>query len=47
MTFLEKYKNVAKKYDFDLFFCDGLMNDACQDTAYTQKKPVVGFNSFA
>ena len=37
----EKYKNVAKEYNIDLFFCDLLLNDACIDVAHTLKKPVV------
>src|SRR2546430_1230646 len=42
----EKFKNVAKDYNIDLFICDGAINDACLDVARTLKKPVVGFSSF-
>ena len=41
----EKYKNAAKDYNIDLFFCDTLINDACLDIAHALKKPVVGFSS--
>jgi hypothetical protein len=41
-----KYKNAAKEYNIDLFFCDVLANDACIDIAHNLKKPVVGFTSF-
>ncbi|RIA90054.1 Glycosyltransferase Family 1 protein [Glomus cerebriforme] len=43
---IEDYKNVAKEYEIDLFFCDILINDACLDIANILKKPVVGFSSF-
>ncbi|CAI2176494.1 17349_t:CDS:2 [Funneliformis geosporum] len=39
----EIYKNAAKDYNVDLFFCDIMINDACVDAAYILKKPVVGF----
>src|SRR3954447_9112039 len=42
----KKYKNAAKNYNIDLFFCDTLLNDACLDVAHALKKPVVGFSSF-
>ncbi|GBC09744.1 hypothetical protein RclHR1_09090002 [Rhizophagus clarus] len=42
----EKFKNAAKEYNIDLFFCDALGNDACIDVAHNLKKPVVGFTSF-
>ncbi|CAB5369489.1 unnamed protein product [Rhizophagus irregularis] len=42
----QKYKNVAKDYNIDLFICDNLLNEACLDIANTLKKPVVGISSF-
>lgn len=42
----EIYKNAAKDYNIDLFFCDVMVNDACLDVAHSIKKPVVGFSSF-
>ncbi|GBC09745.1 hypothetical protein RclHR1_09090003 [Rhizophagus clarus] len=42
----EKYKNVVKEYNIDLFFCDILTNEVCIDAAHNLKKPVVGFTSF-
>ncbi|GES94968.1 glycosyltransferase family 1 protein [Rhizophagus clarus] len=42
----EKYKNVAKEYNIDLFFCDFLANEVCVDVAHSLKKPAVGFTSF-
>lgn len=41
----EKYINVAKDHDIDLFFCDTLVNDVCLDAAQTLKKPIIGFSS--
>jgi hypothetical protein len=41
----EKYINVTKDYNIDLFFCDTLANDVCLDAAHTLKKPVIGFSS--
>ncbi|GBC09749.1 hypothetical protein RclHR1_09090007 [Rhizophagus clarus] len=41
----QRYINVSKDYNIDLFFCDTLVNDVCLDTAHTLKKPVVGFSS--
>ncbi|GBB83424.1 hypothetical protein RclHR1_10150001 [Rhizophagus clarus] len=41
----EKYKNVAKEYNIDLFFCDVLINEACIDIAHNLKKPVVALTS--
>ncbi|RIA90049.1 Glycosyltransferase Family 1 protein [Glomus cerebriforme] len=43
----EKFKNAAKEYNIDLFFCHALVNDACLDAAYVLKKPLVGFSSYA
>ena len=42
----EKYKNIAKELNIDLFFCDAFVNDACLDAAQVLNKPVVGFSSF-
>ncbi|GBB83427.1 hypothetical protein RclHR1_10150004 [Rhizophagus clarus] len=42
----EKFKNAAKEYNIDLFFCDFMGNHACIDIAHNLKKPVVGFTSF-
>src|SRR3954447_3472533 len=42
----KKYKNAAKNYNIDLFFCDTLVNDVCLDVAHALKKPVVGFYFF-
>jgi hypothetical protein len=41
----EKYKNAAKEYNIDLFFCDVLMNAACIDIAHNLRKPVVSLTS--
>lgn len=41
----EKYINIAKDNNIDLFFCDTLVNDVCLDAAHTLKKPVIGFSS--
>ncbi|GBB95872.1 hypothetical protein RclHR1_02630017 [Rhizophagus clarus] len=41
----EKYKNVAKEYNIDLFFCDVFMNEVCIDVANNLKKPVIAFTS--
>ncbi|PKC56920.1 hypothetical protein RhiirA1_428832, partial [Rhizophagus irregularis] len=42
----EKFKNVAKEDNIDLFICDALVNQACIDVANNLNKPVVGFTSF-
>ncbi|GBC04112.1 hypothetical protein RclHR1_05510013, partial [Rhizophagus clarus] len=41
----EKYKNVAKEYNIDLFFCDVFINEACIDAANNLKKPVIAFTT--
>jgi hypothetical protein len=40
----EKYKDVAKEYNIDLFFCD--INDVCIDVANHLRIPVVTFTTF-
>ncbi|CAB4436801.1 unnamed protein product [Rhizophagus irregularis] len=42
----EKFNNVAKEYNIDLFFCDAMANEACMDVAYNLNKPVVAWSSF-
>ncbi|RGB41371.1 Glycosyltransferase Family 1 protein [Rhizophagus diaphanus] len=42
----EKFNNVAKEYNIDLFFCDAMVNEACIDVAHNLNKPVVAWSSF-
>jgi hypothetical protein len=42
----EKYKNTAKEYNIDLFFCDMFVNEVCADVANNFKKPLVTFTTF-
>jgi hypothetical protein len=41
----EKYKNAAKEYNIDLFFCDIFVNDVCIDVANHLRIPVVTFTT--
>ncbi|RGB41373.1 Glycosyltransferase Family 1 protein [Rhizophagus diaphanus] len=41
----EKYMNVAKEDNIDLFICDALVNQACIDVANNLNIPLVGFTS--